>query len=587
MTEVLSIASDNNSHFGSPLRRSSSSTSFLLQQPPSYTRSNSSLKSRYSALGYDTSRLPASLPSSAPSSPLLTAPAFSNQPSFTSTPSSSLSLDDQYAAPQQDDVVFPSYQNADFLDEICDAAPAPSPESLDSPAPSPSYETPSHTKIPSDILEHAISAGDDTAIADAPTRHVDYLSHNWKEEDIWASWRHIVTRRGSYSNSPRLENASWRTWTKAKYGLKTVTPEALNWLVSWELTATVQLMICRMKDHDVTWLYGPLQTGRTKLYNVEPTPRVDRLSRNDSFVSKKPILKKRSLSELMLQRSLSSSTLMKQATDSIRAQSSAKPQHDRPVLQNRQSTDFGTLEVDTPLTQANSNPSPDPSTSSSGIQTPCTKRHIHFNDKVEQCIAINEDCDDHPCNAKVILDDSDSDDDMLVMKPVQTPTKAKISKNNSPRGSFSNESKTIAMLPSTTLNYRGDTPEPGEKEPHYPENKRKPDFSVPSSSSQQTLRPSIPSANFLLDDEDDADMNWQPTSARRGSVFPREIAPPARTDDNDNLEGSGLSRTPSGMFMPYEDGDEYANAGLLGRVVDTVNTAKDIAHVIWNVGWRR
>jgi hypothetical protein len=27
-------------------------------------------------------------------------------------------------------------------------------------------------------------------------------------------------------------------------------------------------------------------------------------------------------------------------------------------------------------------------------------------------------------------------------------------------------------------------------------------------------------------------------------------------------------------------------AGLFGKAVDTVNTAKDIAYVIWNVGWR-
>ena len=26
--------------------------------------------------------------------------------------------------------------------------------------------------------------------------------------------------------------------------------------------------------------------------------------------------------------------------------------------------------------------------------------------------------------------------------------------------------------------------------------------------------------------------------------------------------------------------------GLFGKITDTVNTAKDIAHVIWNVGWR-
>ena len=73
------------------------------------------------------------------------------------------------------------------------------------------------------------AAGDDTAIQIEPTRHVDYLSHNWKEEDIWASWRHIVAKRKVYSNSQRLENASWRTWAKSKYQLKTVSPETLNW----------------------------------------------------------------------------------------------------------------------------------------------------------------------------------------------------------------------------------------------------------------------------------------------------------------------------------------------------------------------
>ena len=57
--------------------------------------------------------------------------------------------------------------------------------------------------------------------------------------------------------------------------------------------------------------------------------------------------------------------------------------------------------------------------------------------------------------------------------------------------------------------------------------------------------------------------------------------------DGDDAEHSGMRRTPSGMFMPYEEGDDPANAGLFGKVIDTVNTAKDIAHVIWNVGWHR
>jgi hypothetical protein len=39
------------------------------------------------------------------------------------------------------------------------------------------------------------------------------------------------------------------------------------------------------------------------------------------------------------------------------------------------------------------------------------------------------------------------------------------------------------------------------------------------------------------------------------------------------------------MFMPYneddEDEDDAVAAGLFGRVSETYNTAKDIAHVIW------
>jgi len=44
------------------------------------------------------------------------------------------------------------------------------------------------------------------------------------------------------------------------------------------------------------------------------------------------------------------------------------------------------------------------------------------------------------------------------------------------------------------------------------------------------------------------------------------------------------------MFMPYEEDEDDIMAselGLLGKVNETINTAKDIAHVIWNVGWRK
>lgn len=155
-----------------------------------------------------------------------------------------------------------------------------------------------------------------------------------------------------------------------------------------------------------------------------------------------------------------------------------------------------------------------------------------------------------------------------------------------PRNSFSSEGKTIAMLPSTTLKYRADTPEPV-----VPKSSkgaiRKAGLTLSPSPSQETIRTKNPKANFLLDDEDDdADLNWQPMVSRRESGTQSEDL----NYDSSDEESRGLRRTSSGVLMPCEDdenNDAFQPTGLFGKVVDTVNTAKDIIHVIWNVGWRR
>ena len=347
-------------------------------------------------------------------------------------------------------------------------------------------------------------------------------------------------------------------------------------------------MYPRLKDCDVTWLYGPLQTGNNRSFIPDSSVATSDLSRNNSFINKKPILKKRCLSEVMLQRSISSSSLMKQATDALHAQQygNAMSIHSRPLLD---------LEVSDLCTSSNpetpgSGAAP-PSASSSGLQSPSERRHIHFNDKVEQCIAIdNKDGDDEYSHA--IHDDDDySDEDVIMMKRV--PIKAKLSNRSTPRGSFSNESKTIAMLPSTTLKYRGDTPEAAKQESKQACGFWRAGAILSPSPSQETLRPSKPSTNFLLDDDDeDADLNWQPAGTssdrRSGTLAPSNRSMDSPLDAGNDEAGTRLRRTPSGMFMPYEeDEDDVVAAGLFGRVVDTVNTAKDIAHVIWNVGWRR
>jgi hypothetical protein len=152
------------------------------------------------------------------------------------------------------------------------------------------------------------------------------------------------------------------------------------------------------------------------------------------------------------------------------------------------------------------------------------------------------------------------------------------------------------MLPSTTLKYRADTPEPPETAMKH-SNGFWNGSKLSPSPSQETLRPSKPSTRLLLgdDEEDDPDMDWQPPSAfanRKDSVsIAQDRFQGVHTSGSSSSltgEPSGMRRTPSGMFMPYEeDEDDVVSEGLFGKVVDTVNTAKDIAHVIWNVGWRR
>lgn len=331
------------------------------------------------------------------------------------------------------------------------------------------------------------------------------------------------------------------------------------------------------------------------------TPAGSRLSKTNSFLAKKPILKKRSMSEIMLQKSLSSSSLLKQAAAAVEAQRGVtSPGHFvRPRGIGRTTSDF-VPSVFESRSGSGEGTSPGPSSSSSGLVTPGVgeRRHIHFNNEVEQCIAVEirdgdeDDDEDENDNA---IDDDESDDDLVMMKvsSSKASSKVKISRRNTPRSSFSTESKTIAMLPSTTLKCRDETPEPDEPSLlSRPWNTRR----LSPSPSQETLRPSRPSTNLFLGedeaDDDEADMSWEPSGAFMSSSensIPIAGRSSVRSDvTEDHEEHYGLRRTPSGMFMPDEDDEDDAVAtGLFGRVVDTVNTARDIAHVIWNVGWRR
>ncbi|KIW03947.1 hypothetical protein, variant [Verruconis gallopava] len=586
MAEVLPVqVPEGQSYFpASPLRRSSPSQTSIFIGPPPY----SSRKPIYSGSDDHIDSLPSSNSSSSRNSQIdITQPS-----SFASTTSSStLTLDTTTTFDTDDGLNLPSYGGAYFDD----ADDQQSPTSTSVPQSQPET-TSTRNEIPSAMPEKVPISEDDTSLKPEPSRHVDYLSHDWVEEDIWSSWRHIVSKRKIYGERSRLENASWRTWAKQKYRLRTVSPETLNWL----------------KDCDVTWLYGPLQTARNYSISEPHTEPTSNLSKNNSFLNKKPILKKRSMSEVMLQKSLSSSSLVKQAAAAVQAQQLRPSLRSRPELGRAQS-DFSavssrTLSTDTSHSYASSH-------STSGLQTPehGEKKHIRFDDRVEQCIAVDvkdtdeDDDDDEDSWNRDENDSSDSssDDGLVMMK--RSNKRRPLARTNS-KSSVA-ENKIIEKLEPTTLKYRTDSPDVPDVLDAATSHSLGTSFwnrkgNLSPSPSQETLRPSNPSRNFLLPEEDDdGDLSWEPSSAfpvSSSSSFLGGRDGASRVaeqddgyavdflvqDDEGVASGSMMRRTESGMLMPYDEVEDRRDLGLLGRVVDTVNTARDIAHVIWNVGWR-
>ncbi|CAG8523304.1 6132_t:CDS:2 [Paraglomus occultum] len=193
-----------------------------------------------------------------------------------------------------------------------------------------------------------------------PPKNVDYLSYEWKENELETSWKVMSKQKNEHANGIRLENASWRTWAKQKYHLRTVNPSKLNWL----------------KDSDVTWLYGPLHTAHSPILE-ESSPK----STQDKFLMGcKSCLKKKSISEVF--------------------RFNPRP---RPRLNSCSS--------DTQLYQKESD-------DSSNSQ----EYHIRFNNKVEQYMAVDEEeSDDEMIEDNGSESGSNSDDSAIVMKISRSP----------------------------------------------------------------------------------------------------------------------------------------------------------------------
>jgi hypothetical protein len=155
--------------------------------------------------------------------------AYSTILSFSPTPARSLLVDNPGNGNMKEQIIFPSYDEVGYFKSAKNLELLESLYSYSSSSMSPTSKS---TSIQISMLgspDRIEYAADDSVARSQPSRNVDYLSHDWKEEDIWSSWKLIVSQRKTYDNSVRLENASWRTWTKLKNKLKTISPECLNW----------------------------------------------------------------------------------------------------------------------------------------------------------------------------------------------------------------------------------------------------------------------------------------------------------------------------------------------------------------------
>jgi hypothetical protein len=203
--------------------------------------------------------------------------------------------------------------------------------------------------------------------------------------------------------------------------------------------------------------------------------------------SKKPILKKRSLSEIMLQRSISSSLLLKQAV----------------VAKLGKDTSPGALPFESPALNR-SNTGMLSSKSTSGLEAPEGWKKVQFHELVEQCIALanagDEDHEYHYC--------SDSDDDVILMRKSKKRATSKWLPAIQPKKQAW-ISKTIEKLPHAPLKYT-------EELEDVPEEEINDEFSGSDSASPSSQDDN--SDPILLDhgsDEED-DMDWQPPAWLQG-----------------------------------------------------------------------
>ncbi|KAI5295850.1 hypothetical protein KEM52_006720 [Ascosphaera acerosa] len=581
------------------------------------------------------------------------------------------------------DDLFPSFDAGYSSQDGCSPAqPACSAGPLRQGQPHDAAETPKQLPSP-ESADHVLVSCDDTTIADEPTHHVDYLTHCWSEEDIWSTWRYVLSKRSTLPAVARLENASWRCWGKCRAGGLTVLAEKIDCFKSFVAVSQTAVIV--------------------------PFSNSD----SDSIVTVIDIV----TAFNSICRLLANIRIRNRIVTAIADHGAAKVDSE----ETHRIADHSAALA--PMSMASSASS----TSSATTPTAPGKRHIKFNNEVVQCIAVDFDsleqqqpaptsprfdrffargfdscvldCDDEDSPfGDPFVDDDDEDElsetgaSTLFQRSVNSaaaaPGWSAGTNTTTPRSSFSSQqsngtatttstNRTIAMLPSTTL--KGPCDEAGEPQLQCrgPESYIAP-FATASEVSKQPASgllqsfypswlPRLPLPGLIRTDSSETIKPHTTTASSTDPTSPPGASPPlvsgSQPDGSPNGaltngggEGSRVNTTPSGsptpsshsslsppllpssasfsyaaddshrlhkasspissdMFRPFggydEDDDDYIEGrflgsgggsmsagyyydhdqsqtdyGLVDKVLDTVNTAKDIAHVIWNVGWR-
>ena len=291
---------------------------------------------------------------------------------------------------------------------------------------------------------------DDTDIQYEPSRHVDYLSHQGDVSDISKSWRYVIQKRKDVANSARLENASWRTWAQRRSNLKTISPEVVNWSKDSDVTWLYGPI---MKDEE----HGEAdeEDNHKRITTATSAVAGDISIPNKQKKGPKPILKRRTVQDMMISHSnllklqLATNKMhdkqRQQHESQVRNENQLHNENEPPEFddydaisaklnsqyknidsQNNSIVNLQKLNDDKESESAKSNShqaqnsetsnQPDHtssdkatnaalnnadvsavgpnSTTATSSPVPKEERHIHFNDEVQQCIAVDEYSDD-------------------------------------------------------------------------------------------------------------------------------------------------------------------------------------------------